>query len=188
MVKRAAHLGDEGYTGFLGPGRLPKHDIRLEALGTIDEAMAALGVARASTTSKDNAPLLLEIQRDLYRIMAEVAAAPENAARFRTIDGQRVAWLEQTLNLVSSQVEMPKEFIIPGDQLSGAAMDLARAVVRRAERRVAQLLHMGLIENGELLRYLNRLSSLCFILELVEIRSAGIESPTPSKTVLDQTN
>jgi len=185
MAKKGTHLGDEGYTGILGSERIPKHDIRLEALGTLDEAMAALGLARASTLSRDNAPLLLEIQRDLYRIMAEVAAAPEHSTRFRTIDSQRVAWLEEMLILLTAQVEMPKGFIIPGDQLSGAAMDLARAVIRRAERRVAQLLHMGLIENADLLRYLNRLSSLCYILELVEIRSGGIESPTPSKHSLE---
>jgi len=185
MAKKVKHLGDEGYTGILGAERIPKDDIRLEALGTLDEAMAALGLARASTLSRDNAPLLLEIQRDLYRIMAEVAAAPENAPRFRTIDAQRVAWLEEMLDILTGQVEMPKEFIIPGDQLSGAAMDLARTVVRRAERRVAHLLHMGLIENGDLLRYLNRLSSLCYLLELVEIRSGGIDSPTPSKSSLE---
>jgi cob(I)alamin adenosyltransferase len=76
---------------------------------------------------------------------------------------------------------MPKEFIIPGDTQAGAALDLARTIVRRAERLVAQLLHNLEIENSELLRYLNRLSSLCFVLELFENQAGGKDQPTLAK-------
>jgi cob(I)alamin adenosyltransferase len=173
--------GDDGYTGLLGEGRVPKEDPRLEAVGTLDEASAALGLARASCLDPRSAPLLLQAQRDLYGLMTEVAATPENASRFRSIDAEKVTWLEQQTDLLSSQVEMPKEFILPGDSPASAALALARTIVRRAERRVAQLLHAGELENLHLLRYLNRLSSLCFAFELVENQAAGNTKPTLAK-------
>jgi cob(I)alamin adenosyltransferase len=173
--------GDDGYSGLLGDGRVPKFDPRLEAVGTLDEATAALGLARSGCLDARSAPLLLQVQRDLYGLMTEVAATPENAFRFRSIAAEKVTWLEQQTDLLSSQVEMPKEFILPGDSPASAALALARTIVRRAERRVAQLVHAGELENLDLLRYLNRLSSLCFALELVEIQAAGKAKPTLAK-------
>ena len=105
--------------------------------------------------------------------MSEVAATPENADKFKGIDADRVTWLEEQAEIVSNIVVMPKEFILPGDTPSGAALSLARAVVRRAERRVTELFTLKELENPELLRYLNRLSSLCFLLELLENQTAG---------------
>jgi len=166
--------GDSGTTGLLGEGRVSKSDVRMEALGGLDEATAALGLARATCQSGRIAPVLLETQRDLYKIMAEVAATPENAARFRQIDAARVAWLEAQIDALSQEVTIPQEFILPGDTPGGAALALSRAVVRRAERRVVELRESGLLENVELLRYLNRLSSLCFLLELLENHDAGL--------------
>ncbi len=81
-------MGDDGTTGLLGKGRVPKFDLRLEALGTLDEANAALGLARSLLAQTTEAEMLLEIQRELYRMMAEIAATPENAAKFRQIDSQ----------------------------------------------------------------------------------------------------
>jgi cob(I)alamin adenosyltransferase len=160
--------GDEGYTGLLGAGRIAKEDARLEAVGSVDEANATLGIVRSLSRSPGAAETILQIQRDLYGLMAEIAATPDNAERFRSIDGQRVAWLEGIVDDLSAQVEVPKEFIVPGDVPEGAFVDLARAVVRRAERRVADLFHRGEVLNPDLLRYLNRLSSYCFLLELRE--------------------
>ena len=160
---------------------MPKYHPKPEAVGTIDEASAAIGAARAICSSEQSTAILLEAQRDLYHIMAEVSATPENASHFRLIDDKRVAWLEKQTDAVSSQVEIPNEFIIPGDSPAGGLLSLARAIIRRAERRVAELVHMGEIENIELLRYLNRLSSLCFVLELFENQKAGIPSPTLAK-------
>jgi cob(I)alamin adenosyltransferase len=170
--------GDDGTTGILGEGRVPKYHPRPEAYGTVDEASAAIGLARASAHSEKTRHILLEIQRDLYHLMAELAAAPEVAGRFRRIDEGRVEWLEQQLAWLEERVEAPNEFIVPGDSLSGAALDLARTVVRRAERLVARLDHQGAIQNHELLRYLNRLSSLCFILGLWETGQAGVDRPS----------
>lgn len=170
--------GDSGYTGVLGEGRLPKNHPRLEAIGSIDEATAAIGVARSQVVTPGLDNILVVIQRDLYRLMGEIAATPENVQKFRAIDADRVRWLEDQIEFFGAEIEMPKDFIVPGDSRSGAAFSMARTLVRRAERKVSRLFHESQIDNLELLRYLNRLSSLCFILELSENQNAGIAFPT----------
>lgn len=165
--------GDDGYTGLLGAGRVPKYHPRPAACGTLDEATAALGVARAFARSPRTVEILTRVQRDLYNLMAEVAATPDNAARFRVIAAPQVAWLEEQTDSLAEMVPMPKEFILPGDSQAGAFLSLGRTIVRRAEREIARLLHMGDLENAALLHYLNRLSSLCFALELLENQAAG---------------
>jgi len=165
--------GDDGTTNLLGEGRVTKYHGRIEAVGTLDEASAALGLARAHCLDPRSAPILLEAQRDLYRVMAEVAATPENAEKFRTIDAARVTWLETQTDAVAALVEMPKEFILPGDSPAGAALSLARAIIRRAERRVVELHDGQEVSNPDLQRYLNRLSSLCFVMELLENKAEG---------------
>lgn len=173
--------GDDGFTGLLGEGRVAKYMPQPEAYGTVDEASAAIGVARAVASSSRTRDVLLKVQRDLYRMMAELAATQATAAQFRTIDAARVAWLEENTDALTAEVEMPKEFVVPGDSLAGAHLDLARTVVRRAERVVVHLLHDGLVDNLDLVRYLNRLSSLLFVLELFENAHAGVGRPTLAK-------
>lgn len=165
--------GDEGSTGLLGEGRVPKFDLRIEALGALDEATAALGLARASANTPEIAPLIVTVQRDLYKLMAEIGATPENASKFRFITETRTKWLESQIDAITAEVEIPREFILPGEVPSSAAMGLARTIIRRAERRVVELFNAGGIENLSLLAYLNRLSSLCFALELLENQQAG---------------
>ena len=165
--------GDDGTTGLLGEDRVSKDHPRIEALGALDEASATLGLARASCLAPQTPPILREVQRDLYKLMAEVAATPENADKFKGIDAERVNWLEAQVDAINDMVKMPKEFILPGDTPSGAALSLARAVVRRAERRVTELFQLKELSNTELLRYLNRLSSLCFVFEILENQTAG---------------
>jgi cob(I)alamin adenosyltransferase len=182
MTHFFTRTGDDGYTGLLGEGRVPKYHPRTEAVGTVDEANAALGLARAVCQAEPSPAILLAAQRDLYGLMAEVSATPENAARFRAVDAGRVSWLEAQIDAVSAIVDIPNEFIVPGDSAAGATLDLARAIVRRAERQVAYLLHQQQLENPDLLRYLNRLSSLCFVLELLENQAAGKNAPTLANT------
>src|SRR5512141_2208660 len=167
--------GDDGTTGLLGKGRVPKHDARIEAIGTIDESSAAIGVARASALDQRCPPLLLSAQRDLYLLMAEVAAEPENAGEFH-FEASHVEWIEQQIETLGKVVQMPGEFILPGDAAGGAALSLARTVVRRAERRVVELFDKKETVNPALQQYLNRLSSLLFVLELIENRAAGRET------------
>lgn len=173
--------GDEGTTVVLGEGRVTKFDPRIEALGAVDEATAAIGLARATCQAQPSAAILLEIQRDLYRLMAEVSATPENQARFRSIDASRVVWLETQSDALEKSVEMPREFILPGERPASATLALARTVTRRAERRVVELFHGGGLENPQLLAYLNRLSSLLFVLELVENAEAGAQTKIAKK-------
>ena len=181
MTRFYTQTGDDGYTGLLGEGRAQKYDPRIETVGVIDEANAALGLARAFCQTPQASSILIVVQRDLYHLMAEIAATPENAARFRSITGERVSWLETQIDEINQAVTVPGEFITPGDTKAGAVIDLARTVVRRAERQVAFLFHQGKIENRELLRYMNRLSSLCFILELFENQASGNSRPTRAK-------
>jgi cob(I)alamin adenosyltransferase len=173
--------GDDGFTGLLGDERVPKYHLRPTTYGTLDEASAALGLARAHTESEDTSELILEVQRDLYKIMAEIAAVPEQSARFRSIDADRISWLEVQIETLGEQVEMPQGFVLPGDSKSGGALDLARTIVRRGERLIAQLDHEDELENPHLLPYLNRLSSLCFILALRENAQVGNTSPSMAK-------
>lgn len=163
---------------MLGPGRVPKYDPRPAAFGTVDEAAAALGLARSLVTVETTKAILESVQRDLYRLMAEVAAPGDSAEAFRSIGPDQVGWLESRIREVGAQVESPKGFIVGGDTPGAGALDLARTVLRRAEREVARLTHSGELTNPDLLRYLNRCSSLCFVLGLAEIQSAGHAGPT----------
>lgn len=173
--------GDDGTTGLLGEGRVAKYDLVPETLGTLDEANAAIGLGRVQCINPESKPLLITVQRHLYGIMSEVAATPENTSKFHVVGKLQVEWLESQIAKFEKAVDIPKDFILPGDTQSGAALDLARTIVRRAERRLAELVHRGDASNLELLRYLNRLSSLLFVLELHENQTAGNEKPTLAK-------
>ncbi|MEJ2597603.1 MAG: cob(I)yrinic acid a,c-diamide adenosyltransferase [Anaerolineales bacterium] len=181
MTPFYTRTGDDGFTGLLGEGRVPKYHQLTEAVGTLDEATAALGVARSLCQAKETGTLLVTIQRDLYKVMTEVSTTADTVDRFRAIGKEQVEWLENNTDAISNLVEIPKDFILPGDSPAGAAMSLARTIVRRAERRIAQLLHSGDIDNQDLLRYLNRLSSLCFVLELLENKTNGLSHQTLAK-------
>ncbi|MBG0786590.1 MAG: cob(I)yrinic acid a,c-diamide adenosyltransferase [Anaerolineaceae bacterium] len=166
-------LGDSGDTGYLGEGRISKASLRIEAIGSVDEATAFLGLARSLTASKRLAEVLLEIQKHLYQLMSELAASPENAGLFDAVHPEQVTWLEATVAEIEESTEMPKGFIIPGESTASAALSVARTVVRRAERHVVALLEAGEITKPILATYLNRLSSLLFIMEVAESASSG---------------
>lgn len=168
MTSFYTRKGDDGTTGILGTERVSKSDERIEALGTVDELTSALGLARSLAQTPGLNELVSRVQRDLYSLMSEVAAEPEIAPRVRIISEEHVAWLEEQTDAISEAVGVPKGFILPGETRSGAAFSMARAITRRAERRVVALHDRTPFENIQLLRYLNRLSSLCFVLELQE--------------------
>lgn len=177
--------GDDGTTGILGKGRVAKSDLRMEAIGSVDEITSALGMARAFCRSTETRDIVLRVQRDLYGVMAELAATAETVERFRTIGDTQVTWLEEQTDRLSGLVTLPLEFILPGDSPASAAIDLARTVTRRAERRTVELAERGDVSNPALLRYLNRLSSLCYVLELREIQLAGSDHPTLAKGLIN---
>lgn len=174
--------GDDGSTGLLGSERVPKYHLRPTAFGRVDEASAALGLSRATALSEETKSVVREVQKDLYAIMVELAAVPEEEEKFQRLEASRLTWLEGQLESFGDRVNMPKDFILPGDSLPAAALDLARTVVRRAERQVVRLDHESKLSNPTILSYLNRLSSLCFVLSLWENETAGVEKPTIAKS------
>lgn len=173
--------GDDGYTGLLGPERVPKYDLRPEAYGTVDEAQAAIGLARASGCTAQADGILLAIQRDLYTLMAELAATGDDSPFAGGVTSRHLDQLEGWLGQFEALVKMSKEFVVPGDSQVGAALHLARTVVRRAERRAVRLMHGGLLVNHLVVRYLNRLSSLLYVLALAEDQEATERGATPVK-------
>lgn len=170
--------GDDGYTGVLGRERVPKYADRPEAYGTVDEASAVLGLARTQVKDERVRVAVLTVQRDLYKMMADLATLPETATRPPWLVVERLAWLEQTTDTLGAEVEMPRAFIVPGDSVSGATLEVARTVVRRAERLVARLTHEGELRDDTPLKYLNRLSSLLFVLARLEDAAAGVKQFT----------
>jgi cob(I)alamin adenosyltransferase len=193
----ATRKGDDGTTGLLyGGARIPKDDLRTEAYGTIDETVAALGLARAHLGLKDSLgvlsvefgdlpDLILRIQRELFVAGAELATNPDAWDRLedgRTrVSAEMVESLETVLRDLEDHVEMPREFVVPGETPTSAALEVARTTCRRAERRAVALGREGLIPGPHLLPYLNRLADLLWVMaraaEQAESRSA-----TPSRT------
>ena len=170
--------GDDGYTGLLGGERVPKYDPRPEAYGTLDEASSFMGLARATVRSERSKALLLESQRHLSCAMSELASTPETVDKFHCLGAEHTAWLESQTDALGAEITLPDGFIAPGDSLPGATLDVARAVVRRAERLVVKLMHDGLATNVQITRYLNRLSSLLFVMARYEDVLAGVSQPT----------
>lgn len=151
--------GDDGTTTLLGAGRMPKHDARIEALGDVDEASSALGVARAEAaiSSEELARLLLDMQRLLYRVMGDLAMPQEE----NFVGQSNVEMVDQALTEWKSRTRLPDEFVIPGESRLGSLLDVSRSVVRRAERR---LVSAGLASDSpDALRAVNRLSDLLFV-------------------------
>ena len=167
--------GDDGFTGVLGRDRVPKYAIRPEAYGTVDEASAQLGLVRAQARDAGVRSLIISVQRDLYSMMADLATVPETATRPTWLSPARLDWLEAQTDALGAEVDMPKAFIVPGDSVVGATLEIARTVTRRAERLVARLAHEGELRDDTPLKYLNRLSSLLFVMARVEDRAAGVE-------------
>jgi len=158
--------GDDGTTGLLGEERVPKNHPRVQAVGAVDEASAALGLARAQAANPDLNQLVKNVQEDLYQIMTLLVLVKPNPEKFPDLQKSRVLWLEEKIEQYGGVIEPPPGFILPGESVPSAAFGLARTIVRRAERRVIQLYEDGNLESKTILPYLNRLSSLCFVLEL----------------------
>ena len=204
----ATRRGDDGTTGLLfGGERVPKDDPRTEAFGAIDEAVAALGLVRAELVQMERrgelprvlaglAEVVLRIQRELFVAAAELATAPDATDRQRAgetrVSAEMVAGLDALLAETEAHVQMPREFVVPGETRLSAELELARTIVRRAERRAVSVRRAEPrsgdrpltgdqpLSGGELVPYLNRLADLLWVLaraaEQGEARSA-----TPSR-------
>jgi len=179
-VKTFNKKGDGGETSLLYGIRVAKNDLRCEAYGTIDEAVSFLGLAKSFCQS-DIKDILCKLQRDLFVVGAELATPQERyselAAKGKMVRPEMVQRLEDLIEDFEARVDMPREFIIPGACVSSAALDVTRAVIRRAERRVVALKQAGQLMNDGLLQYLNRLADLIFTLARYEEQVADGNNP-----------
>ena len=176
----ATRRGDDGTTGLLfGGERVGKDGPRIEAYGTIDEAIAALGLARAELGLKAQygtlprtltrlPDLILRLQRELFVVGAELATSPDAADRGKPgqtrVTAAMVESLDSLLAETEAAVELPREFVVPGETRLSAALELARTVVRRAERRAVTIRRLEPAPADQVVPYLNRLSDLLWVL------------------------
>jgi cob(I)alamin adenosyltransferase len=174
-VRIYTRKGDAGTTGLLyGGDRISKADLRTDAYGTTDEAVSALGLARAAlgnATDRTEArlhPLIERLQRELFVVGAELATHTDSRDRLTDaqtrVTADMVSALEAEIDALEASQPMPSEFVLPGESLSGAALDLARTTVRRAERRAVALAEAGELPDSQVVPYLNRLADLLFVM------------------------
>jgi cob(I)alamin adenosyltransferase len=166
-VKIYTRKGDDGTTGLWYGGRVPKFSGRPEAYGSVDEAAAALGLCRAAAErGSELYEDILRVQNELFVAGAELATAPEAAGRLEPevskVTAEMVARLESDIDRYMDRVDLPPKFVIPGGTELSARLDVARAAVRRAERRVSALHNEGDLADETVLIYLNRLSDALF--------------------------
>ena len=170
-MKIYTRKGDDGTTGLWYGGRRSKADVRIESYGAVDEACSALGVARALCDGSDPAHEevgadVLRLQNELFVAGAELATAPEASERLEDgvsrITPDMVEWLEQAIDRYMDRVELPPKFVIPGGSPLSAQLDLARATLRRAERRIASLAEAGEPASEHLSGYVNRAADLVY--------------------------
>jgi cob(I)alamin adenosyltransferase len=178
-VSIATKTGDEGETSLMYGRRVPKTDARVDAYGSVDELNSALGLARASATDPFLKEEIFAIQNELVIVMGELATAAEDSARYEK-DGFKLTSAAMTDRLTAVVDDLEKNrlgkfkgWATPGETMDSAALDMARTTCRRAERRVASLMAADPKFNREILRYLNRLSDVCWLLGRVAEHPTG---------------
>ncbi|MGO8763821.1 MAG: cob(I)yrinic acid a,c-diamide adenosyltransferase [Limisphaerales bacterium] len=174
--------GDSGATALMYGRRKPKNHPRVEAGGAIDELNAALGVARAAAVHNFITENLLAIQKDLIVLMGELGVQPEDLKRYfgdgyLPVTPDMTARLEALVKQIEAQNISFKGWATPGATAASAALDMARTICRRAERRVCELKFLGEIQNGEIIIYLNRLGDLLWLF------ARWCESDLPGQTM-----
>lgn len=174
--------GDQGETSLLYGGRVSKNDPRTEAYGVSDEAVSTMGLARALSNDSKVKDILKVLQKELFTVGAELATDPDKydlfKQHFRPLTEQMVTRLEGLIDELEQHVEPPKEFILPGASSASAAIDIARCNVRTVERRAVALKEAGKLTNAELLKYMNRLGDLLFVLARYQDRDIPLEKAT----------
>jgi cob(I)alamin adenosyltransferase len=166
----ATKTGDEGETSLMYGRRVPKTDARVDAYGCVDELNSALGLARASASDAFLTERIMAVQKELVVVMGELATAPDDLARYLK-DGFQLTTSSMTDRLTTAVDDLEKnklgkfkDWSVPGQNMPSATLELSRTVCRRAERRIAALMTADPKFNREILRYLNRLSDLCWLL------------------------
>lgn len=163
-MKIYTKTGDKGETSLIGGTRVPKHHIRIEAYGTIDELNSYIGLVRDHITDKNTFELLIGIQENLFEIGALLASDPERSKmKLPTIQEHSVSTLEQSIDQMNNSLPELKTFILPGGHPSVSFCHIARCVCRRAERKVIKLSENSKVDDL-IIKYLNRLSDYLFVL------------------------
>lgn len=174
--------GDEGTTGLLYGGRVPKDDPRTEVYGTIDETVSALGIARAGGLGERVEPIVVRLQRELFVVGAQLATSEQNQTKLQAgvskVTPAMTDRIEADIDALAAEHPLPNEFILPGETPGSAGLDLARSTVRRAERQAVRMHRAGVVADPEILRYLNRVSDLLFVLARYEEAEAGRRAPS----------
>ena len=178
--------GDGGETSLLYGGRVSKNDLHTEAFGITDEAVSTMGLARALSQDPRIKDVLTELQRELFAVAAELATDPQRydlfKSHFKPVTLEMVTRMEGLIDELEQGMEMPNVFILPGGSAASAAIDVARCMVRTAERRVVALKEQGKLTNPEVLRYMNRLGDLLFVLARYQDRDLPLERVTGQRT------
>ena len=161
--------GDKGETSLLGGQRVPKYDPRPETYGVLDEASSVMGVAKAMTRSQKIKDILFAVQKDLLMMGAELSALPGDVKKLSKRIGEAdVQRIEDLIDDLQKDVKLKNEFIYPGETVISAQIDVARTIIRRAERNAAKMKDDGLVKNAEIHKYLNRLADMLFTLARYE--------------------
>ena len=174
--------GDSGETGLFGGRRVSKDNLRVEAYGAVDELNASLGVVSALDIDSEIGVLLNRIQNDLFQLCSDVATPEADRTRagktaVKRIDGSLAAGLEELIDRFEDELPPLRNFVLPGGHPSAAALHVSRTICRRAERRCVTLannLEQGDMANPEVIRYLNRLSDLLFVLARAANKRKGV--------------
>lgn len=164
-MKLSSGRGDKGTTDLIYERKVPKVDVRIEAVGVLDEASESIGFAKALSAGKDTSAVLTHIQKDLYTIMAAIASCTEGGKGQSS--SVSLEWLDERLMELEAQIPRMKGFIVPGSNQVSSAFGLARTVTRRAERGVVKVKQHDYEIDSSLIAYLNRLSSLLFAYEVL---------------------
>ena len=179
-------FGDSGETSLLYGGRVSKNNLHTEAYGITDEAVSAMGLARATSEDPRVKDVLRDLQKELFTIAAELATEPDKyelfQQHFQPVTLAMVENLESTIDSLEEDVEMPKVFILPGGSQASAAIDLARCIIRTAERRVVALREAELLTNDLIITYLNRIGDLLFVLARYQDRDLPLELATGERS------
>jgi cob(I)alamin adenosyltransferase len=172
--------GDDGTTGLLYGGRVPKDDVRTEAYGTLDEAVSALGVARAEGLVDRVETIVVRLQREMFFVGAQLATADENQSKLEPgvskVSEEMTEQVESDIDGLVAEHPLPEEFILPGETGGSAGLDLGRSIIRRAERQAVAMSRAGVLPDDEILRYLNRVSDLLFTLARYEEAERGLRA------------
>ena len=173
--------GDKGFTGLLGGSRVPKYHLRPETYGTVDELNSFLGMTRAVSEDAIVKETLLTIQNHLFIIGSELALSAKDRRLLKgEITQKEVDWLTQLSTEFEASLKPDRKFIIYGETYISSILDVARAVSRRAERRVARMKSKRMLHNMKILEYLNRLSDVLYLLARYEEKKAGVKPKHPS--------